>query len=700
MKKIIFEKIKTVFIVCMILIIGFGRFSLADETKWLSIGMLQNWFSSTGNEVEVGRRHLIPDQQDGLLWPALFVDQDMQAAKALWIGATNYSDPISRQTYNYKVVHNGPRDLDERSEFMPAEFKLYGKFNHPAVIVDGDLASQTVYLDADVMVDEDLLTERMIYNVVNTSMGVTMTRKIYANSQQYNDNYFIYDYVFENTGIYNLNGDKHNMTLEGVMFFFQYRWAMTKWACSYGNNYMPQSSTWGHNTMNDVFHPNYGDDIRAIYAWHGLHSKSGHDNIGAPNDGTGDLQANGFLGATQFPGVIVLHADNSASDKSDDSDQPTNTPYLGSDELITQSGADQFNAARMTKEYSKMIERHPTLTHAEAVGSGYPDLFTGDIGSNPGGFSQGIGFGPYSLAPGESIHIVLAECVNGLSWEMRKEIGAKWWEKAGLGGSPEMILPDGSSTSDADEYKNAWVFTGKDSLLKTFDRAMTCFNNNLQIDEAPPPPDKFEVISGGDRITLDWSTSAESYPHFAGYNIYRSIHTPDTTFELIYSCGQGTDNPLINTYEDKSAQRGFDYYYYVTTFDDGTVNTIEPGVSLESSLFWTRTTEPAYLRRQPGKNLSDIRIVPNPYNIRAKNLQFGQSAPDRIMFYNLPPACTIKIFTERGDYIKTIDHFDGSGDEAWNSITSSRQVIVSGVYIAYFETPEGNTIIKKFIIIR
>ena len=43
---------------------------------------------------------------------------------------------------------------------------------------------------------------------------------------------------------------------------------------------------------------------------------------------------------------------------------------------------------------------------------------------------------------------------------------------------------------------------------------------------------------------------------------------------------------------------------------------------------------------------------------------------------------------------------DGSGDELWNSITSSRQVIVSGIYIAVFETPNGESAIRKFIVVR
>ena len=76
------------------------------------------------------------------------------------------------------------------------------------------------------------------------------------------------------------------------------------------------------------------------------------------------------------------------------------------------------------------------------------------------------------------------------------------------------------------------------------------------------------------------------------------------------------------------------------------------------------------------------------------------SAPDRLMFLNIPPKCKIRIFTERGDLIDTIEHTDGSGDEAWNSITSSRQVIVSGLYIAHFEVPGGGSTIRKFTVVR
>jgi len=373
---------------------------------------------------------------------------------------------------------------------------------------------------------------------------------------------------------------------------------------------------------------------------------------------------------------------------------------LDSDNVIT-SNNDQFNAAQMAKEYEWMTKGHPSLTQAQEVGEGFGDIW----GGTPGGYSQCAGYGPYTLETGDSIHIVIAEGIAGLSREACIDLGKQW-----LGGSGTLELPDGSPATNPDEFKDKWVFTGKDSLRKTFERAIdNYYNLNYDIPQPPQPPPFFEVISGGDRITLSWTSSpSENDPSFVGYRIYRITHEPipDTSFwQEIFACGPGTEHPdIVNTYDDKTAIRGFDYYYYITSFDD----------EFESSMFYTMTNEPAYLRRQAGSSLDAIRIVPNPYNIKAENIQYGRSAPDRIMFLNVPAFCTIKIYTERGDLITTIEHTDGSGDEAWKSITSSRQVVVSGIYIAHFEATDnysdpvtgevlyrkGDQAIRKFLIIR
>jgi len=658
----------------------------ASESKWIAIGDLHNWYSEEGCEIELGRTGQIPDQQDGLRWPAQFSFQDMQAAKGLWIGMTDFDDPQAGKVFDYKVVHVGPRGpVNTKTEILIQDFKMYGKFDHPKVIVDQAPASTLEFMDIVDSVDTDMNADRRLYNVINTSSGMSMTRNIRAFSNQNHNNYFIYDYNFENTGIYDVDGNTVNNTLTGVYFMFQYRYAVSREGGPYGSggNWLPQNTSWGRNTVNEVIGENPADgDIRAQYSWHGIHSLSAdrHDNIGGPYYGPG---GDGHLGASQFVGVVTIHADKSATDSSDDPLQPSSTYYLGSDDVINKNN-DQFNGSKMQDRYEYMAKGHPDLSQADDVGAGYADLW----GTDAGGYSQTQAFGPYTIAPGENIHIVIGEAVAGLSRDRGYEVGANW-----LNNTPG-LNPDGSTPVDADDYKDSWVFTGEDSLLQTFDRAISTYRADYVIPEPPPPPDEFEVSSGGDQIKLTWSNSAETHVGFAGYKVFRAIHKPDTTYEEIFSCDL---DDLANEFSDVKAQRGFDYYYYIVSYDDGNTNGGNP---LYSGKFYTMTSKFASLKRPPGLTLDAIRVVPNPFNIKSRDLQFGESGPNRVFFYDIPAVCTINIYTERGDLIYTIEHTNNSGDESWDGITEYRQLIVSGIYIAHFETPDGRSTYRKFIVIR
>ena len=667
-------------------------------TRWIRVGELQDWFSELGCEWEVGRRGLVPDQQDGLQWPGRYPDQDSKAAKGLWIGATNYNDLVGNQTYPFKTVAVGPRSNDYSSEIFPLEFKTIGRFQHPTVLVEGDVATDLDFDDIVDEIDPDLKADRLMITKIRTSMGIEMTRKIYAFSQQYNDNYYIYEYIFKNTGIVDGSGTQNPQTLNGVYFMWQYRYAICKEMGAYGKFFMPQNATWGVNTMNEVIgeDPNSGDPFRALFAWHGLHSGAmyqgaSYDNIGAPN-----IDGNGRLSASQFVGVVTIHADVSPTNNSDDPLQPTSTNYVDSDDPITQGGFhNQYIPTRMQQEYHFMASGHPPLSHAEAVGTGFPNEFL----NTAGGFSQSQGFGPYTIPSGDSVRIVMAEAMAGIDWDKTIEVGENWFNQTG-----NYELPDGTTASDRDEYKDAWVFTGKDSLFQTFQRATDAWNAGMDIAQPPPPPDLFEVTGGGDRIQLTWSNTAESWPNFVGYRIYRTVVKADTVYERIATLPAGT-----NQYDDTEALRGPNYFYYIVSLASS-----QPGDTLVSSLFYTRTNLGAQLKRQPGTKLEAIRVVPNPYNIRgSRTLDLGYGL-ERIAFLDIPALCKIKIYTERGDLIQEINHDDGSGDEYWDLVTFSRQTVVSGIYIAYFEVTQdyhdsntgellykkGDNIIRKFVVIR
>jgi hypothetical protein len=356
----------------------------------------------------------------------------------------------------------------------------------------------------------------------------------------------------------------------------------------------------------------------------------------------------------------------------------------------------------MAFEYEWVVRGHKSPRHFDLVGDKPVDGFSPSLG----GFQGQAGYGPYTLKSGEEIHIVIAEGVSGISRELCYSVGADW-----LAG--KCTPPPGTDISKVqgatpnDKAKNAWVFTGKDSLIKTFRRALANYTSGFVLSKGIQAPKTFEVASGGDRIILSWANNAESDPSFTGYKIYRSAGLwdknitkttwQDYKYELLFECGKSTKNPtIVNRYEDKTPVRGFTYYYYIVSVSDGSTSN---GIPLYSNRQLTQTNDPASLRRPPESSLARVKVVPNPYNIKAQTLQYvGEN--DKIMFLNLPPECKIKIYTETGELINEINHNDGSGDASWNSITSYNQVVVSGLYIAYFETPSGESTYRKFVIIR
>ena len=729
-----------------------SRIINAAEAKWMMVGNMHNFYQAHGCEPE---EDYGSEQQWGLRWPAFFDHQDMQAAKGMWIGVRNFNDPIvgkPDEPFSYKVVHCGPRPRVEveENEFMPADYriKMIGKFTHPLVYVDGESATDLQYNDIVDEVDPNLTCDRLIQNRVNTSTGISFTRNIYAWSQQYHDNFFIYEYIFENTGIYDKAGSAMEPipTLDGIYFHWQWRIAVAgegtvegtaiDWVGRPGWG-TPRDMRWGINTMNDVigetpdspvldskfpdmgnmgrdeFDDN-GDIIRAFYSWHGRHSGIDYDNIGSPNL-TG-YKHDGRLGAYQFTGVVTLHADTSPDDTDDNIYQPATTNFIESNEPATRDN-DQFDPVRMQTEYESFCSYgHPAAgSQAEQVGYDYPNKFCKD-----GGSSQVLAFGPYQMKPGDKVRIVLAEAISGLGrdynvdpndpndvkHDLRKEIGNNWYKVVADGESVSVTYPDGSTGTikdekGANEYKNQWVYTGRDSIISTFKRAINLYSDSLDLGNTlpPRPPATFEVTSLGNYISLEWDrTDPEINDNFEGYKIYRALGSMyDSTYYLIADLNLSEGN-IAGEFFDYTAVRGQSYYYYITAYDNGVNNLYQPGVSLSSSPFYTRTNKPASLVKPPSLDLSDIVIVPNPYNVRNESLNFTNE-PNKIMFFNLPEECEIKVFTERGDLIFTKNH-KGSGDDTWNMLTSSRQIVVSGVYIVTFETPKGERAYRKLVVIR
>ncbi len=155
------------------------------------------------------------------------------------------------------------------------------------------------------------------------------------------------------------------------------------------------------------------------------------------------------------------------------------------------------------------------------------------------------------------------------------------------------------------------------------------------------------------------------------------------------------------------------WWVNVTAFDYGSP---EVGLSsLESSLSLNaKSAYPLYsLTDLAAKNYDNIYVYPNPYrkdaNYRLRGLE-GRTKRDRpdnrarqIHFVNVPPICTISIFSLDGDLIKKIEHNTDISDPQsshaeWDMITRNTQEIVSGLYYYVVEWEQGSYVGKFSII--
>ncbi len=707
-------------LILMLFIIPMGnsnaQSSIGKVEEWLGVGSFHNWYSSIGQEREADNPKG-PEQLWGWQWPAYYKMQDMQAAKALWIGTKNYTDPQANDTkFDFKVSHCGPRKATGGdSEFFPMIFKHIGKFIPTVVKVDGvetNYPGQKVTIDS---IDTNMPYDQMLYNYVNTQIGVSMERKIYQFSNPYYDNFHVTEYTFYNTG--NLDGNdavdtdaekkRKGVDLEDVYFYFQRRHGFIKETrILFGD-----PTSWGANTLNNEVGPypaGNNEELRYSYAWHGYWTNNAGtgNNIGGPiwkpDEGFGarinEADTVGRLGAAQFAGALTLFAQNGTDPTTDDANQPATTGYEPSDGELMYS-SDPFDGSQMQLRYNMMIKGHPAQSHADFItGGDYVNstALGGDGSNNGAGYSYVNGYGPYQIAFGDSVKITIVEGASGLSRDEAIRIGKIYKESAG-------------SAADI-TTKNLAVLTGQDSLHVTFERAMDAYKNNWNIPKAPFPPKTFEVNSRGGRIDLTWTSNTDG-PEVKGFEIYRNTvdevegyasNTYFAKYEKIAELG-----PDETEFADSTQKQDAAYFYYIVAVGEdqpanATLNI--PAYTLKSNRAYAQTYVSAFKRRKGEKNITNrVRVYPNPYIISATNWLFkgGSVEQNKIAFDKLSEQCTIQIYTELGELIRTIIHDNGSGSDDWDLRTSSNQVVVSGIYIAVVtDSKTGDREIVKFSIIR
>ncbi len=116
-------------------------------------------------------------------------------------------------------------------------------------------------------------------------------------------------------------------------------------------------------------------------------------------------------------------------------------------------------------------------------------------------------------------------------------------------------------------------------------------------------------------------------------------------------------------------------------------------------------TQAARFDNQLARNaLDNVIVVPNPYvaysAAELAGIRTGQRDDRRIEFRNLPPRCTIRIYTITGEFVAKIEKDDPSNFATWNLLTYEAQEIAYGVYIYHIDAPGIGTKIGRFAVIK
>jgi len=254
----------------------------------------------------------------------------------------------------------------------------------------------------------------------------------------------------------------------------------------------------------------------------------------------------------------------------------------------------------------------------------------------------------------------------------------------------------------------------------------------------PPPSPVLEAIPGDGMVTLRWNNISEyavdtftKFVDFQGYRVYRSRTGVIQDMELLaefdkidgYGYDFGFDGAYPETvidntktppdttvwykYVDTNLTNGEFFYYAVTAYDSGYAPTgLEP---LESSPVINMTRVAPSAGPAIGEEIKEVLVIPNPYRIDSdyfdSQWESGTSDTDkRIDFTNLPPKCTIRIYTLAGDLVAILDHDYPATSaiphrESWNLVSRNIQATASGIYIFSVESEVGNYV-GKFVVIQ
>lgn len=388
------------------------------------------------------------------------------------------------------------------------------------------------------------------------------------------------------------------------------------------------------------------------------------------------------------------------------------------------------------------------------------------------GFESGLftGVGPFSLDVGESMTVVFVEYAGyRLEGVQRSLRSARWayetkWAVAPNAFNLGFTIPKAPDMTVS-------ISAGGTSLVRWDDRAEADADfAGYKVWRSTNAPPNFKFIESGMRVVdryqeqMDVGTTKPEFkkpvnPQFAGRSDILAISTRGEgqgkewgPYSLVAVIPKANLASSVNVsgaykylYEDKSVIYGFDYWYYVSAYKEGTytLNTGETIGRIESSNLnrngrsglWLGTYSYAdnnvfFPTTDAGKKDIGARftvrsrtatlnalntgaltpqVIPNPYKRAAAFDNIQSSTDHKIKFFNLPARGKLTILDVAGQIVDQIefDNQTGVSDVTWAMFSKDGVEVANGLYIYVVEagagvgSPSGKfTYVGKFAILR
>ncbi|MBN1300164.1 MAG: hypothetical protein JW995_03025 [Melioribacteraceae bacterium] len=581
------------------------------------------------------------------------------------------------------------------------------------------------------------LPEEMHYTTIPTVMGITVKQRSYAWSFPGFSDFIVYDYVFVNTGemvIPSLNSIRnHQQTLNEVWLVFHSGISVsTKGTLNfhYETGQFIESAApaggfggYGQKPGSDVYaieNQDAGDGKGLLYysrdynggrepvPWDKWAIKKNWQSLLRLNpDWAPELQDPACFG---FTFLYRTPPQDAASFDPYDADPTHFSVYSDEGDSFNGKSLD-FNEYFGFNSYNEKFF-YDFIKH---------DFLRENDGKLYGWYTSS--FGPYTLAPGDSVRLIVAEIAGQMDL---KQVAM---------GDPEHHFPDSSIAA---------IRRNAEAVRKAISWGYGARVNGMEIvadvPESPPAPNctatNASVASDTAIIAIRWDRLSEETTFtdrsgqvffdgatdVSGYRVYKGsdergiwdllIDIPRTEFEKYW-------NPELNLYEyfDKDLQFGFGFYYYVQAYNSNP----KPWTSINGTLVTDlpELKSADYNRSQkvsakPGPvDIEEkgwgVFVAPNPYIEGDYDYSFMGSDPRKIEFRSLPEKAVIKIFNVAGELVRTLKHGPDtygnlSGSIEWDQKSNSGLLVAPGLYIYVVESEtegtEGSRTNGKLMIIR